>query len=177
MKILSQSGPFTNLSLIVIWFLFPFYDALYYSWTSTIARSRILHKILHKNFGILINGLIELQNVNFLKFGLLWELHLIVCRLLFLLMCSVKANEELQKLRKKNKIHFVICCCLRNRACIYSPPPSHIIETLYLLFFSPDFKWKKPKQTKPQAASLCPPPPPPSPQHSHNPQCNVFWSL
>lgn len=30
MKVLSQSGPFTNLYLIVIRFLFSFYGALYY---------------------------------------------------------------------------------------------------------------------------------------------------
>lgn len=144
MKVLSQSGPFTNLYLIVIRFLFSFHGALYYFWAWTIARSRILHK----NFDMFIKGLIKLQSMNFLKVGLLRELCVIVCRLFFCLTYSVKPNEkELQKLRKKNKIHFIICCCLRNCACISSPPPSHIIETLYLLFFSPDFKWKSPKQT------------------------------
>lgn len=110
-----------------------------------------------------IKGLIKLQSMNILKVGLLRELCVIICRLFFCLTYSVKANEkELQKLRKKNKIHFIICCCLRNCACVSSPPPLHIIETLYLLFFSPDFKWKKPQANKQLLSALLPCPLPPA---------------
>lgn len=59
-----------------------------------------------------------------------------------------------QQVRKRNKIRLVICCCLKNCACISSPPPSLAVGTLYILSFPTDLKRKKT-----QAASFCPPNP------------------
>lgn len=106
-----------------------------------LARSRILHK----NFNMFVKSLIiKLQSMNFLKVGLLQE-HVcdgFICSSSQHNPCKQmrRQEEEQQQVRKRNKTHLVIRCCLKNCACISSLPPLHVAETPYILSFSTDLK-------------------------------------
>lgn len=148
--ILILFGPFTDFSLTVIWYLFPFYDALHHCWMANVSQIRnSLYKLVYL-FRVWSNA--REQS---------WPSGVCVCWRLVSCSPSLqipwkqsrRREEEWRQVRRRNKMHLVICCCLKNCTCVLPPPPLHAVETPSFL---PGFKREK------QTASLCPSLPPQS---------------